>query len=385
MSNRLQFMFATYCPESRHAGSANADSPAASPRLAGRAGVARADDGDPIVLGLSLTRRAALAARRAGYGQVFLLAGNGAATPGVAAIPDWSRAAATFTSSHAAPLIIAPAAILAETDWLERLALTRIEPAAWATIPDRIVMLAAASVPDALAALGEEGGARDLIAVQGRLARRFGPPAPISGRDRSHDRADVGGRPRCGTAPHANAGQGHGRIHGAPRRAADLVADFTPPGANRDNAQSNEPHFHRRRNMRRAVFPVRAPLPANDRGAPVPCPFDPGRVRRRTGPVEIPGIAMGRRSRFLGGQCRSRRHIRLHGAWLEPGRRSGLAALARRRGRSRRVGVRRLRLLAAVAPQGRRRRAVHLGLGGARAPRWRACSTPPRVAISSIS
>jgi 1L-myo-inositol 1-phosphate cytidylyltransferase / CDP-L-myo-inositol myo-inositolphosphotransferase len=149
------------------------------PASRGAAGVARADDGDPIVLGLSLARRAALAARRAGYGQVFLLAGNGAATPGVAAIPDWSRAAATFTSSHAAPLIIAPAAILAETDWLERLALTRIEPAAWATIPDRIVMLAAASVPDALAALGEEGGARDLIAVQGRLARRFGPPAPI--------------------------------------------------------------------------------------------------------------------------------------------------------------------------------------------------------------
>ena len=51
-------------------------------------GVARTDDGDPIVLGLSLTRRAALAARRAGYGQVFLLAGNGDAAPGFEAIPD---------------------------------------------------------------------------------------------------------------------------------------------------------------------------------------------------------------------------------------------------------------------------------------------------------
>ena len=59
------------------------------------------------------------------------------------------------------------------------MALRRIEPAAWATIPTEIVVLAAASIPDALAALGEEGGARDLIAVEGRLARRFGPPAPI--------------------------------------------------------------------------------------------------------------------------------------------------------------------------------------------------------------
>ena len=32
---------------------------------------------------------------------------------------------------------------------------------------------------------------------------------------------------------------------------------------------------------------------------------------------------MGRRSRFLGGQCRSRRRLRLHGRWLEPVRRRG--------------------------------------------------------------
>jgi 1L-myo-inositol 1-phosphate cytidylyltransferase / CDP-L-myo-inositol myo-inositolphosphotransferase len=134
---------------------------------------------DPIILGLSLTRRTVLTARRAGYGKVFLLAANGHATPGIAAVPGWSRLAATFTSSRTAPLFIASSAILAETDWLERLAEMQIEPAAWATIPNRIVMLAAASAPDALEALDKEGGARDLIAVEGRLARRFGPPAPI--------------------------------------------------------------------------------------------------------------------------------------------------------------------------------------------------------------
>ncbi len=77
-------------------------------------------------------------------------------------------------------MIIAPAAILAETDWLERLASTRIEPAAWGRIPNRIVVLAAASALAAMDALGLDGGAQDLAAVEGRLARRFGPPAPLS-------------------------------------------------------------------------------------------------------------------------------------------------------------------------------------------------------------
>ena len=40
-------------------------------------------------------------------------------------------------------------------------------------------MLAAAAVPDALAALHAEGGAYDFAAVQDRLTRRFGPPAAI--------------------------------------------------------------------------------------------------------------------------------------------------------------------------------------------------------------
>ena len=140
---------------------------------------ARTHDGGLVILGLSLTQRAVLAARRAGFGQVFLLAGNGRATQDVSPISDWSRVAATLTSSRTAPVIIAPSTILLETDCLERLAETQIEPAAWAAIPNRIVMIAAASARDALAALDEDGGALELIAVEGRLARSFGPPAPI--------------------------------------------------------------------------------------------------------------------------------------------------------------------------------------------------------------
>ena len=94
-------------------------------------------------------------------------------------VPGWSQFAASLTSSLAAPLVIAPAAILAETDWLERLAEARIEPAAWAAIPNRIVMVAAPSTSVALEALEAKGGARDLIAVESRLTRRFGSPAAM--------------------------------------------------------------------------------------------------------------------------------------------------------------------------------------------------------------
>src|SRR6478736_10579476 len=141
--------------------------------------VAPTPDGDPTVLGLGLMRRTALAARRAGYGQIFLLARDHAAPPGITTISSWSHLAAAPMPSHAAPLLIAPATILSETNWLERLAETRIEPAAWAAIPQRIVMLAAEAVPDALAALHAEGGAYDFTAVEDRLSRRFGPPAAI--------------------------------------------------------------------------------------------------------------------------------------------------------------------------------------------------------------
>jgi 1L-myo-inositol 1-phosphate cytidylyltransferase / CDP-L-myo-inositol myo-inositolphosphotransferase len=151
--------------------------------LTDAANIARTPDGDPVVLGLSLIQRTVLAARRAGYRRVFLLEGNGRAPAGAAAIANWRSLAASFPSSHTAPLILAPVAILAETDWLERLASTRIEPAAWAAIPNRIVMLPAASALAAVDALDMEGGPQALADVEGRLARRFGPPAPISADD----------------------------------------------------------------------------------------------------------------------------------------------------------------------------------------------------------
>lgn len=134
-------------------------------------------DGDPSVLGLTLTRRTVMAARRAGYGQIFFLARDRGAPPGTTMIVDWSRLA--DVSSQTTSLVIAPATILSETAWLKGLATTQIEPAAWAAIPDRIIVLAATAVPDALAVLHAEGGASDLPAVQERLTRRFGSAAAV--------------------------------------------------------------------------------------------------------------------------------------------------------------------------------------------------------------
>ena len=55
----------------------------------------------------------------------------------------------------------------------------RIEAAAWAVSPHRVVKLTAAAMPDALAVLQTDGGAYDLTAVQDRLSRRLGSPAAI--------------------------------------------------------------------------------------------------------------------------------------------------------------------------------------------------------------
>jgi 1L-myo-inositol 1-phosphate cytidylyltransferase / CDP-L-myo-inositol myo-inositolphosphotransferase len=142
------------------------------------ADIARGPDGDPVILGLSLIQRAVLAARRAGCGQVLLLGRKASPTVGSAAVADW-RSLVVALSPHKAPLIIAPASVLAETDWLDRLASAEIEPAGWAAIPNRIVRLSATLASAAADALDADDGARDLSAVEDRLARLFGPPAPF--------------------------------------------------------------------------------------------------------------------------------------------------------------------------------------------------------------
>jgi len=143
------------------------------------AGFATTPHQDAKILGLGLVQRTVLAARRAGYHRIVLLAPDDAGLPGAATMSDWTRLRTALEPGTPEPLLIAPTTILAETGWLERLARMRIEAFAWAAAPGRLLMLGAAAAPEALVALGADGGARDMAAIHARLARRFGAPAPM--------------------------------------------------------------------------------------------------------------------------------------------------------------------------------------------------------------
>jgi len=158
--------------------SKRAPSPAANLILLPDVG-AQFASGEPRILGLDLIRRTVVAAGRAGYGKIYFLERGKTAPSGVVGVADWDSLAAAFASNPPAALIIAPATIVAERDWLERLGSARIEAAAWAAIPHRIVVLAGTAVPDALAVLSADRSASDITTVQDRLARHFGPSAQM--------------------------------------------------------------------------------------------------------------------------------------------------------------------------------------------------------------
>lgn len=140
-----------------------------------------ADSGvnDRIILGLSLLQRTAMVTRRAGYDQVFLLTQSRTASPGITTIANWRQLAGALSPIRTAPLVIAPAAILSELNWLEQLTEVRTDTGTWAAMPHRLAVIAADAIHDALAALSGDGEAHDLSAVQDRLTGRFGPPGII--------------------------------------------------------------------------------------------------------------------------------------------------------------------------------------------------------------
>ena len=133
-------------------------------------------DDEPRVLGLGLARRMVVAAGRAGYSRVYLLAHDRAAPAGITAISSWSTLA-DMLAQQSGPLVITHASVLAEPDWLTRL--TEIQPARWAATSHKMILLAAPVAAEALAALQADTGAYDLSAAQERLTRHFGAPAAI--------------------------------------------------------------------------------------------------------------------------------------------------------------------------------------------------------------
>src|SRR6185312_15675292 len=111
--------------------------------------------------------------------------------------------------------------------------------------------------------------------------------------------------------------QGYRRVHGAERRAADLPANCPASGLYRNHTKPDHLALGRHRPVRRTLFSVRALALADDRSASFPGTLDPGRMRRRVGQIEIPGIAFWRDHRLLGRQRRSHCRLCVHGHRLE--------------------------------------------------------------------
>ena len=266
----------------------------------------------------------------------------------MAAIPNWSCLAAISTT---APLFIAATAILAETDWLERLAETPIEPSAWAAISNRILTLAAASAPDALAALDEEGGAQDLMTVENRLARRFGPPAPLP----------------AGINPMVVETATDVRV--AERRLLRTLVKDTDGFMARHLERPVSLQISRRL-ARTAITPNQMSMISivvGVCGGPFFLSAEPSLqtigalmflahsildgcdgelARLKFQELRWGGVLIS------GGQCRSHRYFWVHGAWLGRSAAAALAVVARRRGGFRHVGSAGFILLAADAPEG---------------------------------
>lgn len=134
------------------------------------------DDGRPAtgapplrLLGLTLQRRAELAARRAGFAEI-IVAGReaGAMSP----IPKILAEAAERTRGR---IVIAPANAVVSTDWLEGVSNVKLPPNGWGLASGRLIVLEshAAKIADSLAADA------DFDEVERHLAAHLGAPGEI--------------------------------------------------------------------------------------------------------------------------------------------------------------------------------------------------------------
>jgi phosphatidylglycerophosphate synthase len=157
----------------------SADTPATAPTLilAPRTVASQGTGQDSTILGLGLTERAALAARRASYGRpIALPAAN--AVPGTAPFPGWQYLAKDLGGSTGM-LVIAASDILAETGWLKATASAKLNATQWAAAPDRLALIPAMLIGAALSALDEEPRALSLAMAVDRLTQRLGAPSPL--------------------------------------------------------------------------------------------------------------------------------------------------------------------------------------------------------------
>jgi phosphatidylglycerophosphate synthase len=112
---------------------------------------------DPVILGLSLSERARLAAKRAGFGQMI------AGLPAASAAPAGS-------------MVIAPSNILAETGWLKAAAAFSSER--WAA-SDSVVLIPANQVKTTLSILAAISANASLAYLRNQLSQALGPAAAM--------------------------------------------------------------------------------------------------------------------------------------------------------------------------------------------------------------
>jgi phosphatidylglycerophosphate synthase len=129
----------------------------AAPTLVLMPGGASPANGDPTILGLSLSERARLAAKRAGFGLVMT------------GLPP-------RRSTPAANLVLAASNILAETGWLK--AAAAFAGGQWTTA-DAVILIPASQVNAALVALTVLPSNASLLSLRDQLSQALGPAAAM--------------------------------------------------------------------------------------------------------------------------------------------------------------------------------------------------------------
>ncbi len=133
---------------------------------------------DTPFLGLTLARRAVLAARKAGYGRTFLMASDAAGdAPGG---PQRATAWREILAENPGRVVIVPAAAVAEVGWLEAAAEASVPAGGWAGVAGCATVIDGEAVTGVLDDLPTPADGASFDALERCLTDRLGPPAALS-------------------------------------------------------------------------------------------------------------------------------------------------------------------------------------------------------------
>lgn len=125
---------------------------------------------DTPILGLTLPRRAVLAARKVGYGRTFLMTSN---PDGEA--PTWRE----LLAEHPGRVVIAPATAVAEVGWLEAMAEASVPAGGWVGASGYAAIIDGAALARIADDLPTPAAGAAFDALARFLADRLGPPTKL--------------------------------------------------------------------------------------------------------------------------------------------------------------------------------------------------------------